>query len=130
VALDVAGGAQTSAPDPLTLVPKTPETLIDISTAPRPADESGKVMDDLAYLNHLVFTINEGKATYTSDYIPQFKNEAEKVAYEAAMAKFREPIKDIEELVRLKVVKALPQPPAGAKYAISEKTGKVELVRQ
>jgi hypothetical protein len=127
-----AGGkqAESNTPDPMSLIPRPPETLIDVSSVERPLDNSGKVMDDLAYLNHLVFNLNEGRATYVSDVIPQFRNDAERLAYEAALAKSKEPVKDLEELVRLKVVKALPQAPAGKRYAINATSGKVELVNQ
>ncbi|MGV3753818.1 MAG: hypothetical protein ACO1QS_00380 [Verrucomicrobiota bacterium] len=125
-----AGGQQSAPPDPMTMIPKPAETLIDITTVERPADNSGRVMDDLAYLNHLVFNINEGRATYVSDNIPTFKDDAQRQAYEMALAKAREPLKDINDLVRLKVVKALPPAPAGKRYAINETTGKVEMVNQ
>ncbi len=127
---DPLAGGGTPPPDPLTLIPKPAETLIDITTVERPADNSGKVMDDLAYLNHLVFNINEGRSTYVSDNIPTFKDDAQRQAYEMAMAKAREPLKDINDLVRLKVIKALPPAPAGKRYAINETTGKVEMVNQ
>lgn len=121
---------ENAPPDPLTLIPRPAETLIDLSTVERPTDDNGKIMDDLAYLNHLVFNLNEGRATYVSDVIPEFRNDDERQKYELAMAKAMEPIKDLNELVRLKVIKALPQAPAGKRYAINASSGKVELVSQ
>lgn len=123
------GGTESGPPDPMTLLPRPAETLIDFSSnaADRPLDDNGKTMDDLAYLNNLVFNLNEGRATYVSDVIPEFRNDAERLAYEAALAKAKEPVKDLEELVRLKVIKAIPAAPAGKRYAINPTNGKVEL---
>jgi hypothetical protein len=128
--LAAGGQKDASLPDPMTLIPRPAETMIDVSIAERPADNDGKVMDDLAYLNHLVFNINEGRSTYVSDNIPTFKDDAQRQAYELALAKAREPLKDINDLVRLKVIKALPQAPTGKRYAINATSGKVELVTQ
>jgi hypothetical protein len=118
------------AVNPANLIPKPPETMIDLSTVERPTDDNGKILDDLGYLNHLVFNLNEGRSTYVSDVIPEFRNDDERQQYELALAKAREPIKDLNELVRLKVIKALPQAPAGKQYAINATSGKVELVNQ
>jgi hypothetical protein len=44
------------------------------------------------------------------------------------MEKLKEPITDLNELVKARVIKAIPAAPAGKKYAVNKKTLKVELV--
>lgn len=83
--------------------------------------------DNLEYLNGLVAHLNEGRATYSTDAMPTFKTPEEKQAYDAALKKMKEPITDIEELVKARLIKKIPAAPAGKKYVINPTTHKVEL---
>lgn len=100
---------------------------IDLAQAERPINAQGNAMNDLEFLNHLVHEVNESRVSNVE--IPQkaFKTEAEQMAYEAAMEQRQGPVKDLNELVTAGVLKALPQAPAGQRYAIDAATGKVVL---
>ena len=86
------------------------------------------MLDDLELLNHLLWNYNEGRATYSTDVTPNFKNDAERIAYDEALKKLKEPATDINDLVKARFIKAIPTAPAGKKYAINPKTLKVELL--
>jgi hypothetical protein len=123
-----ANAAQTPEVfDPSKLGPPPPP-IADFSSNARPLDNDGRAMDDLAYLNNVLFNYNESRGTYSTDVIPNFKNDAERQAYDEALRKLKEPITDLNELVRAKVIKAIPAAPAGKKYTVNKKTLKVELV--
>lgn len=102
--------------------------MADFAAADRPAGNDGAAMQDLEYLNALLFRVNESRGSWSTDYVPNFKTEAEQQAYDAALKKLKEPITDLNELVRIKALKAIPSAPAGKKYAINSKTLKVELI--
>lgn len=100
---------------------------LDLAVAERPVNAQGQTMSDLEFLNHLVQEVNESRISDVE--IPQkaFKTEAEQVAYEEAMQKRKELVRDLNELVTTGILKALPQAPAGQRYAIDPATGKVVL---
>ncbi len=126
-----AGGATTATPEPFdpSKVGPPPPPMIDFAAAEKPVGNFGEEFKDhLEMLNHILFNYNEGRGTYSTDVIPTFKNEAEQRAYDEALRKLKEPITDLNELVKAKVIKAIPAAPAGKKYAVNKKTLKVELV--
>lgn len=127
----VAGATTTQTPepfDPSKVGPPPPPTVDFGDNGARPVGNLGEQLNDLELLNHILFTYNEGRGTYSTDYIPNFKSDAERLAYDEALRKLKEPITDLNELVRLKVIKSIPAAPAGKKYAVNKKTLKVELV--
>ena len=99
----------------------------DFASAPRPNNGQGNPMSDLEYLNHLVFQLNESRTVPPETKQMQFKTEAEQSAYEAAQQQRQAPVKDLNELVTAKVLKALPVAPNGQHYAIDPASGKVVL---
>lgn len=122
----------TASASPEVFNPETfgppPPAMADFGAADRPLGDNGNSMDDLEYLNALVFRFNESRATYSPEPEPQFRTQEEYQTYSAALKKLREPITDLNELVRFKVIKAIPPAPTGKKYAINAKTLKVELI--
>ncbi len=126
----IAAGSATVAPPPSTPVPgaQTAQAIPAITEIERPTNAQGNPMSDLELLNHLVQELNESRVSDAD--IPQktFKTEAEQMAYEAAQEQLRKgPVKDLNELVTAGILKALPQAPAGQRYAIDATTGKVVL---
>jgi len=127
-AVDTGGAAQTvEAFNPSTFGPPPPP-MADLGATDRPLGDNGNAMDDLEYLNALVFRFNESRGSYSPEPEPQFKTQEEYQKYAAALKKLKEPITDLNELVRSKVIKAIPPAPTGKKYAINAKTLKVELM--
>lgn len=100
---------------------------LDFASAPRPKNEQGDPLSDLEYLNHLVFQLNESRTVVAEIKQMQFKTEAEQAAYEAAQQQRQGPVKDLNELVTAKMLKALPVAPNGQHYAIDPASGKVVL---
>lgn len=84
-------------------------------------------MNDIQYLNELLAQFNMRRSNFSPEPYPQFKTPDEQKAYDQWLIKFRDPVTDLNELVRYKVVKALPAPPAGKKYVVNAQTLKVEL---
>jgi len=126
----IAAGSATVAPPPSTTVPaaQAAQVIPAITEIERPTNAQGNPMSDLELLNHLVQELNESRVSDAD--IPQktFKTEAEQVAFEAAQEQLRKgPVKDLNELVTAGILKALPQAPAGQRYAIDATTGKVVL---
>ncbi len=129
-----AATANTAAPeafDPTKIGPP-PSSIVTVDIAagaPRPLGNQGQPLEnDLELLNYLLWNFNEGKATYSTDVIPTFKTEADALAYQEALKKYKEPTTDLNDLVKGRVIKAIPAAPAGKKYAVNPKTYKVELV--
>lgn len=105
----------------------TPPQAADLSSMQRPINDQGNPMSDLELLNHLVHQVNESRAAGPEIKQMQFRTEAEQSAYEAAQRQKQGPVKDLNELVAAKVIKALPTAPAGKRYAIDATSGKVVL---
>lgn len=87
-------------------------------------------MTDLEILNTAVFAYNEANMNRgASANIPTFKTEAEQSAWMAAHqnAANAGPLKDLSQLVKAGLIKALPGPPPGKKFAIDPQTHKVVL---
>lgn len=84
-------------------------------------------MSDLEFLNHLVGQLNESRVAPTETPQKAFKTEAEQMAYEEAMQKAKEPVRDLNELVTAGILKTLPQAPNGQQYTIDAQSGKVVL---
>jgi hypothetical protein len=125
---DTGGTAQiVEAFNPSTFGPPPPP-MADLGAADRPLGDNGNAMDDLEYLNALVFRFNESRGSYSPEPEPQFRTQEEYQKYAAALKKLKEPITDLNELVRSKVIKAIPPAPTGKKYAINAQTLKVELM--
>ena len=117
----IAPSAGVTAPPPA-----APQAA-DLSSMQRPINDQGNPMSDLELLNHLVHQVNESRAAGPEIKQMQFKTEAEQSAYEAAQRQKQGPVKDLNELVAAKVIKALPTAPAGKRYAIDATSGKVVL---
>ncbi len=104
---------------------------MDLNDVQRPINDAGQRLADLDYLNLLLQSYVEGRSS--AAYMPKgpFKSEAEEMAaIEKAERQKSQPVTDLNELVRAKFIKAIPQAPAGKKYAIDPKTGKVVLADQ
>lgn len=86
--------------------------------------------NDIDYLNALVKQLNEAHGTWSTDATPSFKSAAEKQAYDDAIKKFKEPITDLQELVKARLIKKIPAAPAGKKYVINPTSHQVELANQ
>ncbi|MEW6305635.1 MAG: hypothetical protein AB1705_19320, partial [Verrucomicrobiota bacterium] len=110
--------------------PETPAQppAIDFASESRPTNERGEAMSDLDLLNQILSDYQEARATTSSGEIRAYKTEAEEVAAMEAQQKAAEPVKDLSELVRAGVIKAVPAAPPGKKFAIDPKTHKVVLV--
>lgn len=104
---------------------------IDFATAARPVNEKGDPMSDLEMLNQALFNYNEARATGAagaSSQLRTYKTEAEQMAAEAAQQKSAGPVTDLSELVKAGIIKQVPTPPAGKRYAIDPKTHQAILV--
>ncbi len=126
----IAAGSAAVAPPPSTTLPvaQTAQGIPAITEIERPTNAQGNPMSDLELLNHLVQELNESRVSDVDISQKTFKTEAEQVAYEAAQEQLRKgPVKDLNELVTAGILKALPQAPAGQRYAIDAATGKVVL---
>ncbi|MEW6303896.1 MAG: hypothetical protein AB1705_10520 [Verrucomicrobiota bacterium] len=127
--------AATVTPPPGTIVAPTtapatppPVTAIDFTGANRPTNERGEVLSDLDLLNQILNDYVEARATGSSGEIRTYKTEAEEVAAMEARQKASEPVKDLSELVKAGLIKAVPTPPPGKRFAIDPKTQKVVLL--
>lgn len=123
-------GTDTAAPAAqATAAAKAPPATIDLATMQRPVNDKGDLMSDLEMLNQILANFNEARATGAAAR-PQtrtYKTEAEQMAAEAAQQQAMGPAKDLSELVKAGVIKALPTPPAGKKFVIDPESHKVAL---
>ena len=128
--LQTGGGTATPTKGQAAAPTPAPPAVMDLATMKRPTNDKGDPMSDLEMLNHILANYNEGRATgaAASSQTRTYKTEAEQVAAEATQKQALGPVKDLSELVTAKVIRALPTPPAGKKFAIDPKTQKVVLV--
>jgi hypothetical protein len=116
--------ATESAPE--TTAPVLPPA--DLTAAARPLKEDGSQMTDLEVLTSLVRRHNESLGSQEVDTTGlTFKTEAEEMAYREARAVKGQPITEVSQLVTLGLLKLLPPPPAGKRYAINPETQEVVL---
>jgi hypothetical protein len=111
--------------------PPPPADAIDLDAGGEKRLPNGEIAKDtLDYLNNLVAHYNEARATWSTDATPTFKSEQERQAYDDALKKMKEPITDLEALVKARLIKKVPTAPAGKKFVINPTTHKVELANQ
>jgi hypothetical protein len=118
-------GASTETPTP----PSAPEA-IDISPTGRPVNVDGSPMGDLDLLNHAIEAYRELAHAKAAEALSRrrFSSEAEQSAAEAELARASSTaLKDLSDLVRAGVLRALPTPPAGKQFVLNLKTQQAEL---
>lgn len=125
----------TSTPPPAIdtskIGPPPPANIVDLDSGGEKRMPNGEIAKDtLDYLNNLVAHYNEARATWSTDATPTFNTPQEKQAYDDALKKLKEPITSLEELVKAKLIKKVPEAPAGKKFIINPTTHKVELANQ
>lgn len=105
-----AGGAAAATPvAPGSVMP--PPAPIDFATVQRTAVGHGPLTSDLDILNQALEIYRTGAPRPGSDSLVGGRD-----------------IKDLNELVKAGLIKALPAPPAGKQFALDSKTGKAVLV--
>ncbi len=119
VAAPTEAASETTAP----VLPPT-----DLTAAARPLNDDGNQMTDLEVLTSLVRRHNESLGSQEVDTTGlTFKTEAEEMAYREARAVKGQPITEVSQLVTLGLLKSLPPPPAGKRYAINPENQEVVL---
>ncbi|MEW6305637.1 MAG: hypothetical protein AB1705_19330 [Verrucomicrobiota bacterium] len=118
--------AQQSSEQEASAQPPVP--AVDFASADRPTNERGEALSDLDLLNKILTDFQEARATTSSGEIRAYKTEAEEVAAMEAKQNAAGPVKDLSELVRAGLIKAVPAAPPGKKFAIDPKTQKVVLM--
>lgn len=122
-------GGEATAPAAPTAAAAPAAPAVDVATMPRPVNAKGDPMSDLELLNQILHNYREARATQTPSVSRAYKTEAEQMAAEtAALKAVQAPIKDLSELVKAGVIKTLPTPPAGKKFAIDPQSQQVVLV--
>lgn len=122
--------AETATPaQPGTAATPAPPAAIDLATMQRPVNDKGDLMSDLEMLNQILANFNEARATGATagTQARTYKTEAEQMAAETARQQAVGPARDLLELVKAGVIKALPTPPAGKKFVIDPQSHKVVL---
>ena len=128
------GGGPAAPAGPAVAAAPAPPPAIDLAAMERPANEAGDPMSDLEVLNVILFNYNEALATgaaASKGPARTYKTEAEEMAATEARQRAIDAggqVRDLSQLVKAGVIKALPKPPAGKKFAIDPKTQKVVLV--
>ena len=111
--------------------PSATSAAVDLDSGGDKRMPNGEIAKDtLDYLNNLVTHFNEARATWSTDATPTFNTPQEKQAYDDALKKLKEPITNLEELVKARLIKKVPAAPAGKKFVINPTTHKVELANQ
>jgi hypothetical protein len=108
-----------------------PAPVFDFESAERPLNEETRAeMSDLDILNQILTDYQEARRS-VSPPPGRYKTEAEEMAaleaWEARL-KAMPPVKDLSELVKAGIIKAVPAAPPGQQYVIDPKTQTVVLV--
>jgi len=106
-------------------------TAIDFATANRPIDANGRALSDLEWLNRIVQN-HLMQSALPDAALPQGKFNSpteEFAAYSAAMERKQKAgvLRDLSDLVRAGVIKAIPAAPPGKQYVLDAKSGSVVL---
>ena len=118
-----AGTAPSAAPSPAT----APPPAVDLATAMRPLDANGNPISDLDMLNQAI--IQYGGRALGGGNIPTAEGVQGVDAINAALVRpAPAQLKDLSELVKAGLIKALPVPPPGKAYVLDPKTRMAALV--